>query len=121
MRYLPRRGRVRPGTRCILGLRLRDRPVRLVSRRTLESYEVVHPDVDPSDQIFLRDILPIEELVKVDRRRAGQVEVPDAARRRLCFLATRNSKVVSRPVGVVEHALGTHDGLRCTVNVCPKK
>lgn len=82
---------------------------------------MVHPNVDPSDQIFLRDILSIEKLVKVDRRRAGQVEVPGAARRRLCFLATRNSKIVSRPVDVLEHALGTHDGLRCTVNVCPKK
>ena len=35
------------------------------------SYEVVRPDIDPSDQIFLRDILPIEKVVKVDRRRAG--------------------------------------------------
>lgn len=81
---------------------------------------MVHPNVDPSDQIFLRNILPVEKPVKVDRRRAGQVKVPHAARRWLGFFTTRNSQVVSRPVGVFEESLGAHDGLRCIVNTYTK-
>ena len=75
------------------------------------SYEVVHPEVDPSDQIFLRDILPVEKLVKVHWRRGRQVKVPCAARGRFRFLATRHSEVVACPVDVVEGAFGAHDGL----------
>ena len=112
MRCSPRRSGVGPGVGRILGLWLRDRPVRFVKDNTVGSYEVVRPDVDPSDQIFLRHILPVEKHVKVDRRRAGQVKVPYTARRRFCFLATRHSKIVACPVGVLEDALRAHDGLR---------
>ena len=81
------------------------------NRLTMSSYEMVHPNVDPGHQIFLRDILPVEKLVKVDWRRSGQVQVPHAARRGLCVLATRNSEIVACPVGVMEKTLGAYDGL----------
>ena len=36
----------------------------------MKSHEVVHSDVNPSDQIFLCNILTIEKAVKVDGRTA---------------------------------------------------
>ena len=109
---LPRRSSVSPGVWRILGLWLRDCPVRFVKENTAGSYEVVRPDVDPSDQIFLRDIFPIEKFVKVDRRRAGQVKVPYTARRWFRFLATGHSEIITCPVGILEDPLGAYDGLR---------
>lgn len=109
---LPRRSNVRPGIRRILGLWLRDfKCVKEREKDTTGSYEVVHSDVDPSNQIFLRDILPVEKVVEIDRRRPGQVKIPYAARRRLGFLATGNREIVSCPVGILEEAFGAYNSL----------
>lgn len=83
------------------------------------SYEVMHSNVDPSDQIFLGYILRIEKVVKVDGWHAGQVKVPYTARRRFRFLATGNCEIASCPVGVLE-ALGAYDGLCRQSNICSK-
>ena len=75
---------------------------------------MVHADVDPSDEILLRDVLAVEELVEVDDRFAGEMHVPLATRRRLGVLALRDREVVAGPVGVVQETLGADDGLRST-------
>ena len=55
--------------------------------RVLRLGKVVHADVDPGDEVGLRDVLAVEELVEVYRGRAGQVEVPLRGGRWLGLLA----------------------------------
>ena len=79
--------------------------------RVLGLRKVVHADVDPRDEIGLRDVFAVEELVEVDGGRSGKVEVPLATRRGLGLLALRDCEVVARPVGVVQEAFGSNDRL----------
>lgn len=85
--------------------------VRARVRRILRLGEVVRTDVDPRDEVLLRDVLTIEEFMEVDDGGAGQVLVPHAAAGRLRLLALAHSEVVPRPVGVLEQALRTDDRL----------
>ena len=78
---------------------------------------MVHTDVDPRDEILLRDVLAVEELVEVDHRQAGKVHIPHAARRRLRILAERDGEVVARPVGVVEKTLRSDNSLQARQHV----
>ena len=92
--YAPRRSKIRPRI-----------------RRVLRLGQVVRSDVHPRDEVLLRDVLTIEELVEVDHRRAWQVHVPHAARCRLGVLSLRDRKVISCPISILEQAFGANDGL----------
>jgi hypothetical protein len=100
-------------------------------RRREGAYEVVRADVDPRDEVGLRHVLAVEELVEVlggagsehpavqgklaDAHNDGlarQVHVEHAARARLVLLADRDREVVARPVRVVQQTLRAHDRLR---------
>lgn len=72
---------------------------------------MVHADVDPGDEVLLREALAVEELIEVHERRAREVHVVHATRRGLCILATRDGKVVPRPVRVLQQALRANDRL----------
>ena len=68
-------------------------------------------DVYPRDQVLLRDVLSVEELVEVDDGRAGEVLIPHAAACRLCLLALTDREVVTSPVRILEQALRTDNRL----------
>ena len=67
--------------------------------------------VNPGNEVLLRDVLAVEELVEVDHGGAWEVEVPLRARGGLCVLALGHGEIVTRPVGVVQEALGAYDSL----------
>jgi len=65
---------------------------------------MMRADVHPGNQVFLCDILPIEEMMKIDQWSTWQISVPHAAGCRLSFLAKRHSQIISRPVGIVQES-----------------
>jgi hypothetical protein len=73
--------------------------------------EMMHANIDPGNQIVLRNILSIEEFMEVNRRGSWQVHVPHAARGWFCLLATGDSQIVTRPVRVLQEPLRTDNGL----------
>lgn len=80
--------------------------------RVLRLREVVHADVDPRDQVLLGDVLAVEELVEVDHRGTGKVQVPLGTRSGLRLLALRHREVVPGPVRVLKQTLRTYDRLQ---------
>ena len=68
-------------------------------------------DVYPRDQVLLRDVLSVEELVEIDYGRAGEVLIPHAAACRLCLLALTDREVVTSPVRILEQALRPDNSL----------
>lgn len=75
------------------------------------TYQMMRSDVYPRNQIFLCDILAIEEFVKIDYRMAWQIHVPHATWRRLGVFATGNGEIVSCPVSIFEQAFWANDRL----------
>jgi len=63
--------------------------------------KMMHANIHPSNQIFLCDILSVEETMEINGRGSWQVKVPHAARRWFGLLATGNSQIVARPVRVL--------------------
>lgn len=103
----------------ILGLRLKNRRVsslRLFCSRSRKHYQMMHADVDPSDQILLSDVLPIEELMEVDDRFAWEVHIPHTAGSRLRILAKRYCEVISSPIRVIQQPLRPY--YRLQFHVC---
>lgn len=72
---------------------------------------MMHPKINPCNQVLLCNIFPIEKVVEVDHGRAWEVQIPHAAGSRFCFLPTGDCEVVSSPVGVIQESLGTNHGL----------
>jgi len=72
---------------------------------------MMRPNINPSNQICLRDILPVEKLMKVYRWVTRQIHIPHRTRAWLAFFTFRNSEIVTGPVGIVQEAFGTHYGL----------
>lgn len=69
------------------------------------TYQMMRPNIDPGDQVFLRNVLAIKEAMEVHHRVSGQVQIPHAARGGLCVFATRNRKVIPSPVGIFQQPL----------------
>ena len=72
---------------------------------------MVRADVYPRDQVLLRDVLSVEELVEVDDGRAGEVLIPHATACRLRLLALADREVVTSPVRILEQALRPDNSL----------
>jgi hypothetical protein len=101
--------------------------VRVCTDGRAGAYDMVRADVDPRDEVRLRHVLAVEELVKVlsgvqsergagegkcgDTHDDGLVHVEHAARARLGLLEERDRKVVPRSACVVKKALRAHDRL----------
>ena len=71
----------------------------------------MRPDVDPRDEVLLRDVLAVEELVEVHDRVTGEVQIPHRATRRLRLLALADREVVTSPVRILEQALRPDNSL----------
>lgn len=94
-------------------LEAKGREVRGIPQKIyIHAHQMVHAYVDPGNQILLRQVLAVEEVVEVDHGATREVHVPHAAGRRLGLLATGHGKVVPGPVGIVEETLGPDNSLR---------
>lgn len=72
----------------------------------------MHADVDPRYEVRLCDVLAVEELVEVDHRVTGKVQVPLGTRSGLRLLALRHREVVPSPVRVFKQTLRAYDRLQ---------
>ncbi len=71
----------------------------------------MHANVHPRNQIRLRNVFSIEEVMEIYRRFSRKVHIPDSARRGLSFFTMRHRQVISSPISIVEESLRAHNRL----------